>query len=178
MSLWGPMSALVSLKSFGIEGFQKAIAHLMECAEYFRDELKKLNCVEIINSHSNGFATLLIFKPKEYESLSLSEILSLPFEDTEKIKKYNINYASYVNELNKQQKISFTLTASDAFNVTNTHVCLGSQKAYPMSLFVTKNKINHIINEMIEIKNTYDKEDCNISFKQLDIKPIDMVYRN
>lgn len=177
-SSWGPISALVSLKSFGIEGFQKAIAHLLECAEYFKNELKKINCVEIINPHSNGLATLLIFKPKEYEALSLSEILSLPFDDTEKIKKYNINYALYVNELNKQHKISFTLTASDAFNVRNTNVCLGSQKAYPMSLFITKDKINHIINEMIKIKNTYDKGYCNIDFKQPDIKPIDMVYRS
>lgn len=175
-SSWGPVSALVSLRTFGIEGFQKAIVRLMSCSEFFKNELQKINFIEVINPDSNGFATLLIFKPKEYVSLSLKEILALPFEDTERIKNYNINYALYVNELNRQHKISFTLTASDAFNVKNTNVCLGSQKAYPMSLFVTKDDVKQIIKEMMETKKSFDMED-NRSYSCPENSPVDMVYR-
>ena len=138
--------------------------------------MQKINFIEVINPDSNGFATLLIFKPKEYVSLSLKEILALPFEDTERIKNYNINYALYVNELNRQHKISFTLTASDAFNVKNTNVCLGSQKAYPMSLFVTKDDVKQIIKEMMETKKSFDMED-NRSYSCPENSPVDMVYR-
>lgn len=175
-SSWGPVSALVSLRTFGIEGFQKAIVHMMSCSEFFKKELQNIECIEVINPDTNGFATLLIFKPKEFVSLSLAEILVLPFEDTERIKNYNINYASYVIELNRQHKISFTLTASDAFNVKNTNVCLGSQKAYPMSLFVSKDDVKQIIKEMMETKKNFD-EGGGRNYSRLDNSPVDMVYR-
>lgn len=175
-SSWGPVSALVSLRTFGVEGFQKAIVHLMSCSEFFKKELQKMDSIEIINPDSNGFATLLIFKPQEYVRLNLAEILALPREDTEIIKNYNINYALYVNELNKQHKLSFTLTASDAFNVKNTDVCLGSQKAYPMSLFVTKDDVRLIVAEMMETKRNYDLED-NKNYSHIENSPVDMVYR-
>ena len=175
-SSFGAVSALVSLKTFGIEGFQKAIIQLMSCSEFFRTELQKIDFIEVLNEYSNGFATLLIFKPTEYKTLTLDDILKLPQKDTNVIKDYNLNYALYVNELNKQQKISFTLTASDAFNVNNTAVCLGTQKAYPMSLFATKEKIKQIINEMVETKRNFDKGGC-INLNRITNMPIDMVYR-
>lgn len=172
----GAISALVALKTFGIEGFQKAIIQLMSCSEFFRNELQKIDFVEVLNNYSNGFATLLIFKPQEYKNLKLEDILKLPQKDTDIIKDYNLSYALYVEGLNNQHKISFTLTASDVFNVNNTNVCLGTQKAFPMSLFATKEKVKQIIDEMVETKKKFDEEGC-IILKKITNAPVDMVYR-
>jgi len=171
----GAISALVALKTFGIEGFQKAINQLMSCSEFFRCELQKIDFIEVLNNYSNGFATLLIFKPQEYQSLTLEDILKLSQKDTNKIKNYNLSYALYVEGLNKLQRISFTLTASDVFNVNNTNVCLGTQKAFPMSLFATKEKVKQIIDEIVETKKMFDKE--GIIVKKIKNTPVDMVYR-
>jgi len=172
----GAVSALTSLKTLGIQGFQKIIIQLLSTSEFFRKELGKINFIEVLNGYSGGFATLLILKPKNFENNTIEEILKLPKEKTDLIKEYNLNYALYVHEKNKTQQISFTLTASDAFNVVGTNVCLGTQKAYPMSVFTTKKDIKAIIKEMISVKKDFDKEKhCNL--EKIENNPVDMVYR-
>lgn len=172
----GPLAAWATLKAFGVNGYREIIVNSLESTQYFRDKINTLPFAEVVNPKSNGIATLLILKPEGFENKSLSEILTLPKEETDKVKNYNLNFTRYVDELNEKGETNLAFTASDVFNVTGTNVCLGSIKAYPMSPHYTKENIDAIIALIVSLKERFDKDE-NWSFKTLYYTPVDMVYR-
>lgn len=176
-SCCGPISALTTLKTFGIEGYQKIIYRLMQSAKYFRTKLSELPYIEIINPDTKGIATLFIIKPADYINNSLQEILNMEKKDTDKIKKYNLDFANFTDLRNTSHEISVMYTASDVFCVNNTNVCLGSIKAYPMTPLTNMEAIDLIIKEIIETKNIFDNT-VDLKLTELKHKPKDMVYKN
>lgn len=173
----GPLAAWATLKAFGVNGYREIIVNSLESTQYFRNQINALPFAEVVNPKSNGVATLFILKPEGFENKSLSEILTLPKEETDKVKNYNLNFTRYVDELNEKGETHLAFTASDVFTVTGTNVCLGSIKAYPMSPHYTKENIDAIIALIVSLKERYDKDE-NWSFKTLYYTPADMVYRS
>lgn len=173
----GPLAAWATLKAFGMNGYREIIVNSLESTQYFRNQINALPFAEVVNPKSNGVATLFILKPEGFENKSLSEILTLPRKETDKVKNYNLNFTRYVDELNEKGETHLAFTASDVFTVTGTNVCLGSIKAYPMSPYYTKENIDAIIALIVSLKERYDKDE-NWSFKTLYYTPADMVYRS
>lgn len=172
----GPLTALCSLKSLGIEGFQKIIANMFSSAEYFRDELLKDKRICIINPNSNWLATLFFIKPKKYENLNLNQIINLSKKEHDEIREYNINYAKYVFEESKKNSIRFVYTSSRSYKIENTNIKIGAIKAYPMSVFSSKEEVDNLIAEITNTINKYEirkKEDFD---KKIEVSD-NMVYR-
>lgn len=172
----GPIAAWTTLKALGVNGYREIIARSLESTQYFRDKINGLPFAEVVNPNSNGVATLFILKPEGFENKSLAEILTMPKEETDKVKNYNLNFTRYVDELNEKGETHLAFTASDIFTVAGTNVCLGSIKAYPMSPHYTHENIDAIIDLISELKKRYDSDE-NWTFKTLYYTPVDMVYR-
>ena len=172
----GAIAAWTTLKAIGVNGYREIIANSLSSTHYFRDKIKELYFVEVVNPNSNGVATLFILKPEGFENKSLAEILQMPKSETDKVKNYNLNFTRYVEELNEKGKTELAFTASDIFTVAGTNVCLGSIKAYPMSPHYTNENIDRIINLIEVLKKRYDADE-NWTFKTLYYTPEDMVYR-
>lgn len=173
----GPLAALCSLKSLGIEGFQKIIGTIFSSTEYFRTKLKDIKNVILINPETDGLASFFIIKPKNYNNLDLEKLSKLKQEDLAVIREYNINYGKYIVEQSRKGNISFTYTSSRSYVLFGTNIKIGAIKAYPMSVFLTEGEVDRII---LEIKKTID-DYSNIDVeKYRDKNEIsdDMVYRN
>ena len=173
----GPLAALCSLKSLGVEGFQKIISTMFSSTEYFRNKLKEIKNVILINPETEGFASLFIIKPSKYNNLDLDKMIKLNEKDLDIIREYNINYGKYIVEQSMKGNISFTYTSSRSYVVFGTNIKIGAIKAYPMSVFLTEEEVDRII---LEIKKTIEE------YGQIDIEKYkykteisdDMVYRN
>ena len=172
----GPLSALCTLKSLGIKGFQEIISKMFSSTEYFRLELIKDKRICLINPETEGLASLFIIKPKEYLDLTLEELLKLPQEDITIIKDYNVNYGKYILEQSKKGKISFTYTSSRSYVVPGTNIKIGALKAYPMSVFLDNYEIDRILKEISKTISDYTKEDIKEYNDKLCISD-NMVYR-
>lgn len=171
----GPINALCTLKSFGINGFQKIIGNLFDSTEYFRKKLIENENICVINKDTEGLATMFIIKPSEYINMELDEIIGLKIDELNYIKEFNVNYAKFVLNLAVNNKIDFCYTSSRSYMIPNTNIKLGAIKAYPMSVFFNKaiaKKISCEIDKTIyEYINTSNKKYKNCELSD------DMVYR-
>jgi len=173
----GPINALVTLKSFGVKGFQKIISSIFISTEYFRELLNKNEKICVINTETEGLATLFIIKPNKFKNMKLEEIINLPNNEINYIKEYNINYAKYILKKAINNEIRFCYTSSRSYTIPNTNIKLGALKAYPMSVFLNKKEIRKIVKEIEQTINNYSKFDKIILNNDTEIKD-EMVYRD
>ena len=168
----GAITALCTLKSLGIEGFQKIISDIFVSTEYFRKMINNVSKLCLINPNTEGFATLFIVKPPKFVELSLSDIMRLPSEDLEFIKEYNTNFSKFLLSKAIKNKISFFITSSRSYIIPNTNIKLGALKAYPMSIYLTKKEIDKIIFQLNDMLNKFEgKSKINIEISD------NMVYK-
>ena len=172
----GPLTSLCTLKSLGIEGFQKIISKMFSTTEYFRKKIAQDKRICLINSETEGLASLFIIKPTKYITLSLDEILKLPPEEITEIRNYKVNYGKYILEQSKNGYISFTYTSSRSYVVPGTNVKIGTLKAYPMSVFLNYEEIDRILKEIDTSINSYSQIDNKKFDNKISISD-NMVYR-
>lgn len=173
----GAISALLCLKSLGVNGFRQIIGDIFSTTDYFRKELLKNDRVEIINYDTEGLATLFIIKPSKYKSLNLMEILNLNQKEIKYIKDYNVKYGKFVKDLSRKGEISFTYTSSRSYTVGNTNISLGAIKAYPLSVFFDKKSIKRIVKEIFKNIDSYITEEQKLVFNESCHVTDDMVYK-
>lgn len=172
----GPLTALCSLKSFGVDGFQKVVSNIFSSTEYFRSKLINNKKICLLNPETEGLASLFIIKPYKYEDLTLQELLELPSEDISEIREYNVNYSKYILEQSIRGNIRFTFTSSRSYVIPNTNIKLGVLKAYPMSVFLDYKEMDKILKEINKTIDEYSKIDISKYDKKTTISD-DMVYR-
>lgn len=173
----GPLTALCSLKSLGISGFQNIISNMFSATEYFRNKLTKNKKICLINKDTEGLASLFIIKPFKYRKLELTEILKLPLEEIENIRMYNINYGKFILNKAKVGAISFTYTSSRSYVILGTNIKIGAIKAYPMSVFLNYSEIDRITEEIEKTITEYEINSDKDYTNSISIAD-DMVYRN
>lgn len=172
----GPLTALCSLKSFGVDGFQKVVSNIFSSTEYFRSKLTNNKKICLLNPETEGLASLFIIKPYKYDNLTLQELLELPSEDISEIREYNVNYSKYILEQSIRGNIRFTFTSSRSYVIPNTNIKLGVLKAYPMSVFLDYKEMDKILKEINKTIDEYSKIDISKYDKKTTISD-DMVYR-
>lgn len=172
----GPIAALCSLKSLGVEGFQQIISQMFSATEYFREQLNMNKKVSIINMDTEGFATLFIIKPDKYRNLEMQDFYHLDSKDITAIREYNINYGKYILKKSIKGEISFTYTSSRSYKLPGTDIKIGAIKAYPMSVFLTKTEIDRLIQEIDKSILEYNEISNHDFSKDISISD-DMVYK-
>lgn len=154
-SCHGPIAALSNLKSLGINGIRKFYSEIVESAHYFRYRLSQNKNVTIIFKESLGNATMFIIKPKNMKKITQKDLYEASEETINKIKEFNIGFGK--NILNKaiNNQISFFFTSSRSYTLPNSNIKVGTLKAYPMSVFLTKQEVDRIIDELNQEIETY-----------------------
>lgn len=173
-SSMGPLSALCSLKSLGVEGFQKIISNMFICTEHFRRQIKNNPKIELINEETEGLATLFIIKPNKYKDLNIKQIKNCSNEVIEEIKEYNVNFGKYILRLAVENKIHFIFTSSRSYKLPNSNIKIGALKSYPMSVHMTPELVENIVNEINKTIENYEKEKKTVEKYELSDN---MVYR-
>ena len=156
-SCMGPVSALCTLKSLGIYGFQKIVSNMFSSACYFRDKLKTFDRILMINEETEGLATLFIILPPKYIGISLEDISTFDTRRIEEIKEYNVKYSKYLLEKAIKNEVHFLYTASRSYTLPKTNIKIGALKVYPMSVHITSELVDKIIAEMSIVISEYDK---------------------
>ena len=171
----GPISALCSLKSLGIKGYQKIFSDLFLTTEYFRKKIKEIDDFILINEQTEGIASLFVLKPKEYSNLEYDDIYKLDLQTANYIQKHNSNFANFILKNAINREIDFVFTSSRSYVLQGTNIKIGALKAYPMSPFLTCEKIDEILVQLkLMIKKFENSEKSNNSLTILD----NMVYRD
>lgn len=176
----GPLSALVTLKSFGIEGFQEIIGELMNMGEYMKEKIDEDSEYEVINENdSDGFVTLFIVKPKgckySYEDIVYSKGMSK--KESEELAKYNHTFYLYLLEKQMKRETTFAMDYSTGYRKNADGVRIGVFKAYPMSPFLHEQEVDNIVNELRNLKEEFDKIKDTYEPKEVPHKPRDFVFR-
>ncbi len=176
----GPLSALVTLKSFGIEGFQEIIGELMNIGEYMKEKIDENSEYEVINENdSDGFVTLFIVKPKgckySYEDIVYSKRMSK--RESEELAKYNHTFYLYLLEKQMKRETTFAMDYSTGYRKNIDGVRIGVFKAYPMSPFLHEQEVDNIINELRNLKEEFDKIKGTYEPKEVPHKPRDFVFK-
>lgn len=173
----GPIAALASLKSLGIEGFQKILSGMFMATEEFRLLLALREEVCVINPDAVWLATFFILKPRNIRHLSLDKILELSENEIDLIREYNINYAKYILEKGERGELSFTFTSSRSYKIPGTDISLGALKVYPMSPFLTTGEIGRIIKEVSQSIEDFEDKLNESNYAHKKYISDEMVYR-
>ncbi len=180
-SATGAISALTSLKTLGISGFQQVYSSMFEAAELFRGLLSQDERIEIINPESCWLASLFILKPKKYQNMKTKDIIKSSDIIQEEIKNFNIGFAEFIQSLARDGQSHFVFTSSRSHTMPGTNIALGTLKAYPMSVFFDEAMAKKIAKELINSIDVYEKNFEKYSTKdncKIKIISDDMVYRN
>lgn len=154
----GAVSALVSLKSAGKNGFRKIVKNLFCSTEYFREKLSQYqNQICVINKETEGFATLFFIKPPKYQHLEMNDILSLDEQSIAEIRDFNVGFGRFILKKSIDGEISFNFTSSRSYVIPGTSIRIGALKAYPMSVFLDEVQINRITDEILATIDMYYK---------------------
>lgn len=147
-SCHGPISALSNLKSLGIDGIRKIYSDIVDSAIYFRYKLSLNKNVTIIFEDTLGNATMFIIKPKDMQRIKEKDLYDLSSEEISKIREFNVGFGKYILNRAIDNKISFFFTSSRSYTLPNSDIKVGTLKAYPMSVFLNRDEVDRIINDL------------------------------
>lgn len=171
----GPVSAYAALETFGINGFQKLIYNIFSNSEYIREYLQNRRNFEVINMETEGIATLFIITPCNDNRKYIDYVFSNS-EELSKLVDYNHKFYLFCLKMLEEKKVHFKITFSKSYKPFKAKNPTGALKIYPTSPIVTKKEIINCLDEIIEIKEQYDKS--NLKLEEDRKIPVDYVYRD
>lgn len=171
----GAISALTSMKSLGIEGFQYILKNLLTAVSHFKELIKNHQNIFLLNDDSQGFSTLFLLYPNSMKINSIRDIKKLTPKEIEFIRQYNIEFSAFLLEKSLKNQISFYFTSSRSYILPNTNICIGALKSYPTSVFLDINHVEKITQSLFECISEYN----NLDDKITTVLPIrdEMVYK-
>jgi L-2,4-diaminobutyrate decarboxylase len=147
-SCHGPIAALSSLKALGTDGFRELLGTLVASASYLRERLARNPLVCVIDTDSDGLATMFVLVPPGLQPFSVEELLKFPEECIEQIRTHSVGYGKHVLEQSVTGASSFFFTASRSYSIPGTEIKAGALKMYPMSVFLNREEAERIANEI------------------------------
>lgn len=172
----GALSALASIKTLGIQGFQKIIQNMVESIQLFKETLSNKDNILLLNNGSKGFATMFIIIPNGISVPCIERIKNFSKQEISIIQEYNVGFSSFLLKkcLNNQSNVYFT--SSRSFCLPNSNIKIGALKAYPASPFLKVEMISDIVSSLFDSIDEYGKLTNNSNSKEIYIIKDDMVY--
>ena len=156
----GPLTALVSLKTLGKNGFRQLVANLFSATECFRKGLNRNKSFLLLNEQTEGFATLFIALPEKYSYLNINNIKKISKETELEIREYNVNFSQYVLWAGRHGLVNFTFTSSRSYKLPGTEIKLGVLKSYPTSIFLDEKNVEIILKQLFDLVEKF--KDCQM----------------
>ena len=158
-----PLSALASLYSSGIEGFQRNLANLISNIILLKNELKQQKDFFICNPNSLGFVAMLRIYPPESKNDS-RRFLEIKNQDNSTkafviyVNKYMKQFFEwdFKSRIIKNKGIEYSF--SGAYIKLRNNEELSAIKIYPTSPHFSKKQVQEIATTLIKQKKIFDKE--------------------
>lgn len=147
-SCHGPIAALSCLKSLGKKGFRQIVGNLFSSSAYFRELLSKNQQICIIDGENEGFATMFVLVPDNFQHFYEEDILNFTEDQVKQIRRFNNGYGKYIISESVNGRISFFFTSSRSYSLPGTDIKVGTLKAYPMSVFLNREEVERIVSEV------------------------------
>lgn len=170
----GPIAAYISMEVLGIVGFQEILYKVYSSGILIRDLLSQTKHFEIINMETEGFATLFIAK-KPGLNMAYRDVVRLNTEIIDELVDYNHQFFLFLKQQLDEKKLSVALTFSKSYKPFGCKHSTGALKLYQMSPLITEKNQIEIVNQLVEAKQEFDKE--NIRLLDFLSRPVDFVYR-
>jgi len=166
----GPISALASLKTMGVKGFQEVISNITESAFYIKKELNKYNFIQVCNEYENSLPIFFILKP--CHNIEITD--NMDIELVNNIKEYNMDFYRFLIEKLKNNNANIFFSNSKSYKYLG--YSFGTIKLYQFNSNSNIENAKIFINELIILIDEYKKLDTmpksnfNSFFEFLDIK--------
>lgn len=128
------LSAWISLKQLGKEGYQKLIGTLVEAGCDMRNYFENAPYSRCANITAHGFAALAMLYPCELQEKKWRALNEFTEEELLSIAEYNHKFYLYMLDLQSKNKIDFALDYVSK-HTTVGNIKIGVIKLYPMSPF-------------------------------------------
>lgn len=174
----GPMTALTTLKVLGIQGYRRLLGKIIEGSENLMNGLDEQRDFEVINKNTNGTCILFVIKPIEsnilYVDLPESDII-----EVESLAKYIYRFYLYVlNKINKNE-INFFIDYSSGYEKVRKGFHMGILKMQTFNPMLCNEKVEKLIQNIIELKSEYDEFRGKFDFKtKYKPKAFKLTYKN
>lgn len=159
----GPLSALTSLKLFGIEGYQKMLGDIIEGVCALVTYLSQEECFEVINKNTNGTCVLFIIK-KNISSISYCNFYEATEEKITDIALYNYRFYLYILNKIKTKDINFFVDYSSGYEKIKHGFHMGILKMQTFNPMLTKERARVLVDKIQELKQEFDT--CWRNFKE------------
>lgn len=101
---------------------------------------------------------MFIIKPKNMKKIKQEDLYTFSSRKIDKIRDFNVGFGKYILNKAINNKISFFFTSSRSYTLPNSNIKVGTLKAYPMSVFLTREEVDRIICELNNEINNYINE--------------------
>lgn len=172
----GPVSALVTLKILGYQGFQRLVSDLVSVAEKARRELNLIPGFKTVNKEATGFAALFVVLPPNID-LSYKKILRENERIASRIAEYNHKFYLFLLEKQVSEGSSVALDYVSGYETNRAGIKMGVMKMYVVSPFCTHEQMDRLLKELKKYKKQFDQVENHFVPKACPYRPKPLVLR-
>ncbi len=155
------LSALASLHSLGVEGYQRILANLVENTAFMRSILEKQGDIQVCINDTIGYVTMLRLYPKgskeEFKFAELKNPSLVTKDFSEQVNKYMHEFFSWDFNSRMKNNSSVEYSFSTAFIELDNDVKISGIKLYPVSPHFNKKYALLAVETLIKRKKDFDK---------------------
>lgn len=172
----GPVSALVALKSLGMNGFRELVSGLVANSERMKIKFDALKDFSVVNRSDENFVTLFIITPPEL-SYDYQKVLDSPVDAAVKIAEYNHKFYLFLLEKQIIDGSPLAIDFVSGYETTKSGIKLGVMKMYPVSPYFNRQYVNNLVRQLVAFKKEFDKVADNFKPKACPHIPKPLVLR-
>jgi len=148
------LSALVAIKTIGLEGFRRNLANLVESAFLLRKLLSERKDVVILSDKSLGFVTMVQIIPSNITQKHVSEYNNAELKE---INSYIAQFFNWDKKTRVDKGKGAEYSISSCYYKNQAGVNIAAVKFYPTSPHISSTTIKNLVSTFLKQKNIFDK---------------------
>lgn len=153
-SAGAPLSALVAIKTIGMDGFRRNLANLVESAFLLRTLFSKEKSVTILNGESLGFVTMVQIVPINFKQKRVWEYST---SELGEINSYILRFFNWDKETRVDKVGGAEYSISSCYYKNQDGVNIAAIKFYPTSPHVNSVTIKNLVSAILKQKKIFDE---------------------
>ncbi|MEK7202683.1 MAG: hypothetical protein AAB669_04120 [Patescibacteria group bacterium] len=149
-----PLSALVAIKTIGIEGLRRNLANLVESAFLLRGLLSGKKGVAILNDKSPGFVTMVQIIPS---NVTQKHVLEYDSAELKEINSYIARFFKWDKETRVDKVGGAEYSISSCYYKNTAGVNIAAVKFYPTSPHMSSAIIKNLVSTFLKQKKIFDE---------------------
>jgi len=153
-----PLSALAAMYTLGYDGYRIYLSNLIGMVSYFRELIQKEKDMFVINLHSLGYVTMLVFLPSNLKHRNdfNSLVNDANIEEIKDINKYMKAFFKWDKETRMSQTFKNVYSYSSSYVVAKCGEKISALKFYPVSPHLKQAKVEEMFQVLKDQKYYFD----------------------